>query len=226
MSGARHVTRSELAAFRSRNYWFLAQFYLRRPEPEFLGELSSALASSTDDTEASETLSLLRDELNRVQNDETAALELEKEYARLFRGLREGYGPPPPYESVYRENRLVGATTAAVMHHYRRAGFGEIDETAGPQDHLGAELKFMSLLCYREHEAWTSGDTHQARKSIERQQEFLEHHLMAWLPEYGELIAGESRVPFYSAAARLTLETLEPERSLLDGIADDEPDAA
>jgi len=218
MSETQYASWSELAESRSKNYWFLARFYLERPEPGFLAELSSAL-TATPSVEVNQPLSRLNDEIQRMQTDDSAIVTLQKEYTRLFRGLREGYGPPPPYESVYRENHLVGDTTSDVIHHYRQAGFGDIDETAGPQDHLGVELKFMSLLCYQEHAAWSNAATAEALQHIEQQQAFLDQHLMTWQPAYCERIIRESQAPFYIAVAQLTLETLQPERSLLEEIS-------
>ncbi len=214
MSNLNDNTWLEIAESRSKNYWFLAQFYLLRPQHSFVQQISSALEANTSNTE----LSGLYDEIQQLQEDNEAITQLEKEYTRLFRGLREGYGPPPPYESVYRENRLFGDSTSAVMRQYQNAGFGAIDEDAGPQDHIGVELKFMSLLCYQEYNAWKNDNSKQALQTIEQQKAFLGQHLMTWLPEFCKRLINESQLNFYSIIAKLTLDSLQQELSLLDEI--------
>lgn len=209
---------AKLAESRSKNYWFLARFYLERPESCFLSDLSSSITASME-SEANASLMQMSDEIRRIQGDGTASTALGVEYTRLFRGIEEGYGPPPPYESVYRENRLMGDSTMDVMRHYQASGFGIIDETAGPQDHLGVELKFMSLLCFNEHEAWSKDDMTGAIQIIQRQRSFLKEHLMAWVPAYCDRIMEESRQAYYSSVAKLTLDTIRAELSLLDELS-------
>jgi len=209
---------ASLAETRSRNYWFLSGFYLERPERAWLQKLKDSLDELAG-AKLDGPLQQLVEETDRYLTDETAALELNKEYTRLFRGLQKGYGPPPPYESVYREDRLVGECTADVISHHKRAGFGIIDPEAGPQDHMSAELKFLSLLCYKEHQAWVEGNTAQAMQCMEQQRSFLDEHLMAWLPEYKDTIEVQSNLPFYRAATALILESVSADRAFLDGIS-------
>ena len=95
--------------------------------------------------------------------------------------------------------------TQSVRAHYLAAGFGEIAPEAGPQDHLGAELRFLSMLSFREAEAWEREAEAKALAMQEAQRAFLEQHLMTWLPDYSLRLADESREPFYRAVAQLTL---------------------
>ena len=214
---AREVELAELAGERARQYWLLSGFWLQRPERPWLEELLQVLdilAGKVLDP----NIEQLTSEARRCLEEKGAALELLREYTRLFRGLQEGYGPPPPYESLYRENRLMGDCTTEVLRHYREAGFGTVEAEAGPQDHLSAELKFLSLLCYREHEAWSQGDTTEAGTWLQRQIDFLDRHLLTWLPQYGETIRKEAHSPFYAAAMTLTEESVNGDRALLDGL--------
>lgn len=205
-----------VAEGRSKIYWFLSHFYLIRPNGQFLGELSQWLAEQSRGGEEGLTcgVDLLKSVL-RERDRSQLTERLLREYTRLFRGVKEGYGPPPPYESVYRESRLMGDITAAVVAKYAQAGYAVIDLATGPQDHIGAELKFMALLCYDESVAWRKGDTNGAVRRWQWQENFLDEHLLHWVPAYCDRIQENSVEPFYRAAALLTEQTVVQDRRLL-----------
>ena len=118
-------------------------------------------------------------------------------------GIQEGLGPPPPFESVWREDRLIGESTVAVIETYAEAGFADIQPEVGPQDHLAVELKFLALLALREAEAWRAGDRPGAQLRIAQQRDFLRAHLAAWAPRWADAIIQHARLPLYSALAGL-----------------------
>jgi TorA maturation chaperone TorD len=179
---------------------------------ELAGRLS-ALGDGAEETSV-EAFELLRSVLG-APDIEGLAARLAVEYTRLFRGLRDGYGPPPPYESLYRGSRLMGGVTVAVVGRYAEAGFGVIDEAVGPQDHIAAELKFMSLLCYDEIAAWDRDDRGAAVLGWGLQRRFLDEHLLRWVPGYCRRIKSESVEPFYAGAAMITEKALAADRALL-----------
>lgn len=194
-----------IAENRSKTYWFLSSLYLIRPDRTFLDDLRLRMVSLDEqsDQELARGLKTLGDALNDSDTVQLAE-RLAVEFTRLFRGIKENYGPPPPYESVYRESGLVGEITLAVITRYLEAGFGTIDESAGPQDHIGVELKFMSLLCYKERNAWAQEQTDEAITSLKLQKRFLDEHLLCWVPSYCRRIQEETKESFYSGVAMLT----------------------
>jgi len=197
-------TYKELADKRSKIYWFLSDFYNIKPTWEFLEELRNNLMRVSGSEEFEELVELKR-YLENLSEDRV--LELQVLFTRLMRGIKEGYSPPPPYESVYRENRLCGEWTLRVMNFYKKCGFGIIDKTVGPQDHITAELKFMSHLCIKEKDGWENGQKTISLQWMKMEEEFLKNHVLAWVPEFCRIIASESN--FYSPIARLTRKWLE-----------------
>jgi TorA maturation chaperone TorD len=190
-----------IAEDRSRIYWLLAGFYLEAPQPELLDRLRAVpVDDAAPDDELAPLLAALRDSLA----DETEPEALHRDYSRLFLGLREGYGLPPPYESLYLEGRLLGESTEDVMDHFRRSGISLAQESAGPEDHLGLELKFLSLLCLRESQAWRHGYREQGHGCLAAQRDFLAEHLRQWAPDYCRKVAAEARTGFYRNVAALT----------------------
>jgi TorA maturation chaperone TorD len=204
------MTPSDLAASaedRSRFFWWLAQWFLHPPAQEQLDSLprSEDLAEEGDEDpfpRAWRALALAAPMPEQTQ-------ELGVEYTRLCAGLMEGSGPPPPYESVWREDRLMGEATVAVIEQYAQAGFADICPEAGPQDHLAVELRFIALLALREAEAWQAGDAAEAARRQGHQHAFLRDHLLVWTPRWAAALAAQARLPMYRALAELLPPTLE-----------------
>ena len=208
--------RRTAADTRSRVYWLLADFFRARPDPEFLARLA---APPQDDEAGRDVTAPALAQLRAMLVEDTPeamAERLAPEYTRLLGGLKRGYGPPPPFESLYREAARPGAAIPTVMGAYLDAGFGVVDEALGPQDHVSAELKFMALACYRESEAWAQGATQEAIVWLERQRAFLDRHLLAWLPALCDALRAAAREPYFRHVADLAEAACRADREDLE----------
>jgi putative dimethyl sulfoxide reductase chaperone len=187
-------------------FWWLAEWFLGPPDSEHLDTLPPA-----DGAAAVTPLDAAWQELSgaRPRPDAATLERLGVEYTRLFAGLQEGLGPPPPYESVWREDRLIGESTVAVIAAYKQAGFADIEPAAGPQDHIAVELKFIALLALREAEAWRAKQPGPAARRQDQQRHFIAQHLAAWAPHWAATLARDSREPLYTAIAGLLQAGLE-----------------
>ncbi len=198
---------------RSRFYWWLATWFLKPPGRDEM----ATLPTTVDDAPPTDSLDDAWMELARVATDTVNASleEIGSEYTRLFGGIHQDAAPPPPFESVWREDRLIGESTAAVIATYAEAGFAEIDPDAGPQDHIAVELKFIALLALREAEARGAKDIAEAQRRQTQQREFIDHHLADWAPRWADAIAEASRRPLYTALARLLKAAIAQTRAEL-----------
>jgi TorA maturation chaperone TorD len=205
-----------LAGDRSKTWWLLSRCLLDRPEPPLLNDLQAVFgALNVPEGDADRDVLVIRDCLRDLVSPTTLE-RLLIEFTRLFRGIEQGYGPPPPFESLHRGGQWMGDEVLAIRRCYANAGFGEIEPAAGPADHLGIELRFLALLCYREMEARHAGDLAGVSQRLAEQRAFLDEHLLVWLPGYVALIEREAREPFYGALARLTLAFARDDRRTLD----------
>lgn len=202
---------SRLAESRSKAYSMLAMFYLKRPTREFLEMMSKGSPQLEGvDEEIAEALRTIRKEVLKADNLEDYTLRLGVEFTRLFRGVKEGYSPPPPYESVYRgEGRLYGYYTLQVIEAYRKAGYYPGEEHLSPPDYISAELEFMAYLAQREATAWRKGNVSDARRLLKMEKEFLAEHLLLWVPEFCKRVEEQAKESFYKAVARLTKRFLK-----------------
>jgi TorA maturation chaperone TorD len=210
---------------RSRIYMLLSTFYCQRPGEEFVRKLKTdefihtlRNALSEDDSKMREGLRILEMFVNSIKDmpEAEVAENLAVDFTRLFRGIKKGYGPPPPYESVYRaEGRVIGEWTQEVLKKYSEAGIG-MDISDELPDYVGIELKFMALLSYKEAEAWKKSDTTKASKFLKLEQTFMEEHLQQWIPEFCNLMREEAKSSFYRGIAGLTSSFLILDRAQIN----------
>jgi len=201
--------RATLASYRSRVYGILAAAYNRLPDESFAEHLARL------DTSGQEWPSELREGIDVIEGFSRAsegrpakelATELAVERARLFRGLKPGYGPPPPYESVYvgSDGQPQMQATAAVAKSYAEAGAGLPEGLKEQPDYIGLELDFMRHLTEKEARAWAEGNRDEAARIVEQERSFLEEHLARWVPRFCEVMDGAARLDYYRGIARMT----------------------
>ena len=137
---------------------------------------------------------------------EELSTKLMIEFTRLFRGIKKGYGPPPPYESIYRgERRVIGQVTLDVMQMYQDANFVFSDDYyTGPLDYLGVELQFMAFLCQSEMDAWKNNKDDEAKKYLELEKKFLKLHLLQIIPNFSRNVVQQAIEKFYIGVVKLT----------------------
>lgn len=193
---------SSQAKRRAEAYWFLSSLFAAPPSVDMLSRMAP-LAGEPGDDVAGAILATLGGEANLGHLAERLAVE----HTRLFGGLQEGYGPPPPWESLWREGRLMGDATVAVAEAYLAAGYSPSGEWS-PFDHIVEELRFLASLCNGEHEFAARGRTEEASWARQRQEMFLRDHLLAWVPAFASAVAEAAREPFHRSLALATAEVL------------------
>lgn len=199
-----HDVEQTTAAERSKTYWLLAGLLLDQPSAASLGELCTALDATV---ELSPVLKTLRAALDAPLASSQALTDLQVEFTRLLRGVAGRHGPLEPYESLAREGRLFGETTEAVMAAYQEAGFADISPAAGPPDHAATELRFLSLLCFKEMLAWQGQDTAAAGAWRTHLTRFVDEHIAQWLPAHCGRLHDAATTDFYRAVSTLVAET-------------------
>ncbi|MBI4362784.1 MAG: molecular chaperone TorD family protein [Euryarchaeota archaeon] len=165
---------------------------------------------------SAELLEMLKNGLLALETAPPPLDVLAQDYNRLF------YGPgrllAPPYESIYRENRVMGETTMAVARCYAEAGVSASEEFRNLPDHVAAELEFMACLCAAEEEALKNGGEESATGALRRQHRFLAGHLCRWLPLFAARIASAPGSGIYRELAGLAAEFVEADRDRTEGL--------
>lgn len=145
---------------------------------------------------------------------------LQSEFLPLFRGLRRGSSPPPPYESVWVDGGVVyGPSADRVGQKYRQFNMRILNNE--PPDHLALELYFMRFLCEKEAEARSTGQS--VQDWLAEEEDFLGEHLAPWLPAFCEGIRESCETLFYSGVADITEGWICLDQEIIEGLIETEP---
>jgi anaerobic sulfite reductase subunit A len=98
---------------------------------------------------------------------------------------------------------------------YREEGLDRAGEFNEPEDHVALELEFMAYLCQKTTAALQSGDQGAASGYLHKQKDFLEKHLIPWVPTFCSDVQRIARGDFYKAVAKITVGYLDIERDLI-----------
>jgi len=169
------------------------------PTPARLEEL--ALAAATAATAAT---GRLRDKLARfaIAASEAEPVATANEHVFLFgRQVRCS-----PYESAYSGLSPFGDKTARladVAGFYEAFGVGSAAAQPDMEDHVGAELEFMSALALKEAYALGEGESEAAEITRGAEVLFLTDPLGRWAEAFAGEVEEATPLPFYTAAASL-----------------------
>lgn len=208
---------ADLAMARSQVYGFLGALYNRIPDEKFAASLSSpetaAFLSSLG--EAEDAPQDMREGLHHIEayihasKDKLAddvKTELAVERTRLLRGIKPGYGPPPPYESVYipTPHLVPGQGTLNIKNIYAESGVVLPEEIHDQPDFVGFELDFMRYLAEQEAKAWAENDMQAVMATGRKEHAFLEEHVLLWIPQFCDLMRDQAQLDFYRGVAQMT----------------------
>ena len=222
---------AELAEQRSAVYAFLSSIFMVLPDQGFVGRLKDGRmgtlldALSADDipSDIETGVRLIQGYLTSIQAVPADQVEtdLAVERARLLRGIKPGYGPPPPYESVYRgaADNSASQTLLQVKRAFADAGVSVPESVHEPADYIGLELELMRHLANQEAQAWRAGDEAQARVWLDKQKAFLTDHLALWIPRFADLMAEHAALGFYQGVAGIMKGFVMSDHAhLVDGV--------
>ncbi len=202
-------------------YTFLRRIYEKELSRELLAEMPPKMkpllsaAEMLSQPEAKKVVKELIQFTNKIpsQNLDELQIRLAADYARLFLSINKV--PPHPSESVYREGTMMQYFRDEVLKVYWSFGVAKKKEFAEPEDHIAVELSFMVYLCEKAIEALKNGDTNGSQRYIQGQKEFLECHLVRWVPNLVTDIVTIAQTPFYRAMAVLTREYIDMDLSIV-----------
>jgi len=182
-------------------YSFISRLFLEEPPKELLADLSSGRLKLPELPE--EAGDDLREGLNMIwkscsaENVDLESLydDLCDDYIRLFIG--PGSPNVSPYESSY-TNTPTGRLRSDVGESYKQAGFSISEGFGEAKDHIAVELNFMHKLAGEKLD--------DAEKDTDRQfalqKEFLNTHLLPWVPDFCTKVDERARTDFYRGLAR------------------------
>jgi len=158
-------------------------------------------------------------ELLQKNDTETLRRELAADFAALFLGLSAH--PVAPYESVYtsEEKLLMQDARDAVVREYQSESLlpSKIQGADSvPEDHISFELEYMAALCQKPCSCSQSDGTCGGAYILKKQLNFLEEHLLKWVPKLCDDVFQRARTSFYQSVAAMTKDFLKEEKEYLE----------
>ncbi len=145
-----------------------------------------------------------------------SAADLRIDLAAAFGSLFLGAGrarSAPPYESFYRDERgrLYQQATQAMDDLLRRYDVHVGTDFKEPSDHVAVQLELMAVLAAGGAEC--APDSAEAQDALKAQGDFLETHLLSWIPDFVEDCGSYDGSGFYAGVAGFLGSFLLDDRS-------------
>jgi DMSO reductase family type II enzyme chaperone len=114
--------------------------------------------------------------------------------------------PCPPYEGFYNSGVSKTEVMLDVSAFYRHFGLVMSQEEGKRElsDYLCAELEFLHFLTFKEAQARDENEQELLKGYILAQKDFLERHMITWLPKFCDKVQAEEGLPFYPRLALVT----------------------
>lgn len=211
----------ELMNARARSYGMLARLFREEVDLPTLRELQKmCFPQATGNAAVDEGYHQLYAYLKRAWDD--SVTELAIDYVSTFIGHGvNGYSAAYPYESVYTSERrlLMQEARAEVLATLRenelmRGAWNEAE------DHIALELEFMQRMALRAAEALGDAAEDEAIAYLRTSYDFLENHLLNWVPMLVADMRMHARTLFYQGLGQLTLGSLQEDETVLRELLD------
>ncbi|MEG2211335.1 MAG: molecular chaperone TorD family protein [Raoultibacter sp.] len=203
---------------RAATYGLLARLYNREVDQHLLEELHKLpLPVNTGVAAIDEGNALMG---RYLRGKEVASCrELAVDFARLFI-IREASTRDAayPFESVYtsRLHIMMDEARDDIISVYRAAGLVKSKVWKEGEDHISLALEFMQILTNRIVEGLEENNEAVVDNLLEKQQEFLQNHLLNWVPLFVVSMETNSHTDFYRGLALFTKGFLEDDYNFLE----------
>ncbi|MGL4828620.1 MAG: molecular chaperone TorD [Vibrio sp.] len=202
---------------RAEVYWWLSSLFIKELTEQDLAHYHSAeIRTFLTGLAAEESLTTdvksLIEALNRLQDRTDAQLELAADFCDLF--LKSDRDSALPYASIYTDKGLLNGKPAQKMRELLATYGVKVDQNLNePADHLAIQLDFLAHLAISANQNEQAADLDNASKA---QAEFIEQHLLNWLPTFVERCTQFDDFGLYAAVARLTLAFVRQDKDYLE----------
>lgn len=217
---------AELISKREEMYNFLAHLFKIEVDEKVLAYLKHANFPHEGEAEMIEGYRLMKTYVD--ENTRDTITDLAVDYAKVFlgAGLAEIDQAAYPYESVYTsESKLVMQEARdEILANLREHNLTIKNAYNEPEDHLFVHLEIMAFLCQKILAAVNEGNTVAAQAYLAEQNEFIEKHLLNWVPAFCKDVERHALTNFYKGVAKVTNQFILMDKAIIAEMLP--PDAA
>ena len=214
---------AELMDSRAQTDGLLARIYRVEADQDLLDEMRGMrFPTATGNPHVDEGYKLLYTYLKGIWDD--SVTELAIDYVNTFIGHGvNAFSAAYPFESVHTSERrlLMQEARDEVLAIYR-ANHLKKGKWKQSEDHIALELEFMQVMSKRSADALRAGNEDEAVNLIATQYNFLEDHLINWVPMLVSDMLKHAKTDFYRGAAELTLGFLESDEEVLRDLLEED----
>jgi TorA maturation chaperone TorD len=211
----------EYLSLRQKIYSILGYAFYKEADENYLKELGRYASVFEEMYKINENADLIQGlEYLRYTPDEDVSF-LRKQYARLF--LSTGYAQKLksiiPQESVYLSPNHLSMQDQRdeVLEIYYNEGIGKNKDFREPDDHITAEFHFMAQLSEKTIE-YMESEPEIAKSKLEVQLNFLDLHILKWVPAVCSDIMELTTTNYFKAIAKLTNGFVETDRETISAV--------
>ena len=203
---------------RAKTYGLFARLFRTEVDQALLVEMRTMrFPTNTGNNHLDRGYDLMYRYLKNTWSD--SLLDLARDYCRTFIGHGvNGHSAAYPYESVHTsEKRLLMQEARGELLAMYRANLLKKDMSwRESEDHICVELEFMSILSQRTADALRANNQDEAVRLIQTQYEFVENHLLNWVPMLHADMLHFSETELYRGLAECTLGFAQLDASVLE----------
>jgi len=199
---------TEINGCRESMYLFLMHLYKSEVDESLFMQMKNAAYPEDGNTEITNGYRIIKGYLNLPHTDPLTDLAVD--YAKVFLGA--GIVDPKkvayPYESVYtsQERLIMQDARDEMLRILRENKLGLENSYNIPEDHIFVQLEFMAHICGEIRKAFEKDDKKAAAILLGEQKQFIENHLLNWVPELCSDIKKFALTDFYKGLAMITEE--------------------
>lgn len=217
---------AELCDERAGTYEFLARLYRQEVDQELYDQL---MASSYPVESGNELIDEGYYQIAKYLSNAWVEplMKLSVDYTKTFLGSGiDSYSAAYPFESVYTSEKrlLMQGARDEVLAIYRSCGLDKAEGWNVGEDHLAVELEFMRVLAERTAAALRAGDEDRAYSLLNTQRNFMDDHLVTWVPVFANEARRFSATLFYQGVVNLTEGFLAEDADLLASLVESDED--
>lgn len=198
---------TQLCKTRSEIYWWLSTTLATELTEEQLQqyqstEIQSFLQGLAQSPQLTASVEKLISSLAAANLRNNARLALCADFADVFLGNNKSSAPP--YESVFtsEDGHLMQEAYQQMTTLLSEHNININDKYSEPADHIAIQLDFMGNLILMTLESETEVEI---RQNFAKQHNFLQTHLLNWLPDFEMKVKDCDKFGFYAAVVELLL---------------------
>lgn len=205
-------------------YRFLSQVFFKELNEQAIAELAAAnYPTDTGNDCLDRGYHMVRRYFAFSATDRRGQLACE--YARIFLAagvFTKDRQTAVPYESVFagEDHIMMGDARDNVVTRFLEDGFLVNPDLHEPEDHLAFELEYLINMNERAAEWAQAKNKAELHRNVVRQLEFIEQHLLNWIPALRDTAQEYAKLTFYTGMLFVAQGALEQGQDTLRDIVE------